>query len=188
MHKILIFGKEDCQFTKKAIDSIRNNCIFIPTGIDYEVIDEPFRSIIKERRHVTSPCIFRIKYLGGNKDLIEFHNRKGEKGMTENDYVIFGRDTCPYTVDSIQKIIQWRLNYTYIRVPSIPNNLMANYYFDMATSLHHRTAPCIFIVQYIGKCSDLIRLNERLAQKALRDNSKHAKAVEYVEKINSPRR
>lgn len=185
MHKILIFGRESCEFTKKAIDSIKNNCIFIPTGENYDHIDEPFRSIIKKKRHVTSPCIFRIKYLGGNKDLIELHNRRGQKQLSQNDYVIFGRDSCPYTIDSLDKMDKWGLYYQYVQVNSIPNQKMAEYYFEIAISLRHKTAPCIFTIQFIGTCSNLIKLNEKMRQKEMTNARKHQKAVEYVEELNS---
>lgn len=185
MHKFIIFGRENCQFTKKAInEEIKDNCIFISTD-DYDILDEPFRSIIKSVNHVTSPCIFKVEYLGGNRELIGLHNQKGEVKMRKHDYVIYGRDSCPYTVDSLDKLDKWELYYQYIQVSSIPNEKMTYYYYEIAKKLKHKTAPCIFIVKYIGTCSQLIKLNEKWVMKDREDKEKHAKAVEYVERMNS---
>lgn len=186
MHKIVIFGKQNCQFTHRAIDEIQNNCVYIETDTDYENIDEPFKSIISEKMHVTSPCIFLVKYLGGNKDLDEYSRRKPKKSeMQKNDYMIFGRDSCPYTVNSLKNLKAWNLNHTYIRVNSVPNEKMASYYFEMAQKLKHRTAPCIFVIKYIGTCSNLIHLNEKMKEKQQKKSQEQQQAIEYVEQMNT---
>lgn len=184
MHKFILFGKGDCEFVRKA-EEIVEDFIFVETKKDFSEIEEPYRRIVRKKKHVTSPCIFRVKYLGGNKDLIELSQRKNQYELQKESYVIFGRDSCPYTVNSLEILERKNLDFEYFRVGSIPNEKMGPYYYEIAKRLKHNTAPCIFRIDYIGKCSDIIRYQEEAERKKEFEYEREREASLYVDSMNS---
>lgn len=72
MSEILIFGRKGCPHTEAAIkkaeeDNIMYSFAEIPK-CPHSEMGYLFELIAKEKLHNTVPCIFEIKYIGGNSE------------------------------------------------------------------------------------------------------------------------
>ena len=66
------------------------------------------------------------------------------------EYIIFGRESCPWTQKAIELAEKSKYAYTYVEVPSVPGEAMGIPFKDISIDMNRTTVPCIFEVSCIG--------------------------------------